>query len=194
MTLKKFSILAIIIISVFSITILAIRSWKEPRTALPDYGGNFTLQSEQGPVSLSDFRGKAVILYFGYTQCPDVCPLSLSIVGQAIRQLPLPQQESVHGIFVSVDPDRDSLKYLKTYSAFFSEHITGVTGDKHQVDKTVQQYGAFYRFVEIKDSAMGYAVDHSALLYLIDKKGELVKTLPHNINPALLTNEITNLL
>lgn len=171
MIIKKFSIITTVIISVLIITIFVGRQLKQPQPGLPEYGGDFTLQSEQGPVSLPDFRGQVVILYFGYTQCPDICPVSLSVVGQAIRQLPLPQQKSVHGIFISVDPDRDTLKYLKTYTSFFSEHITGVSGSKYEIDKIVQQYGAFYRFVELKDSAMGYSVDHSALLYLIDKEG-----------------------
>lgn len=159
-----------------------------------DIGGDFTLMSAAGPVSLSDFRGQPVVLYIGYTYCPDVCPMALSVLGQALRNLPEDQREQVQGLFVSVDPERDSLEHLASYSAFFSPQIIGLTGEKVEVDKVVQQYGAFYRRVEMRDSAMEYAVDHSSRLYLIDKEGNLAAMVSHNTLPDQLTQHLEELL
>lgn len=166
----------------------------EQRILGGNIGGDFTLMSADGPVSLSDFRGQPVVLYIGYTYCPDVCPMALSVLGQALRNLPDDQREQVQGLFVSVDPDRDSLQHLATYSAFFSPQIIGLTGEKSQIDEVVQQYGAFYRRVEMRDSAMEYAVDHSSRLYLIDRAGNLAAMVSHNTSPDQLMQHLEELL
>ncbi len=157
-------------------------------------GGDFTLQSASGPVSLSDFRGKVVVLYIGYASCPDVCPTALAVLSQGFKALSDEQRQQVQGIFVSVDPERDSPEKLAQYTAFFSDHLIGVTGSRAQIDRVVQQYGAFYRRVDLKDSALGYAVDHSSRLYLIDRDGALISTLLHNSTPAELTRNLQALL
>jgi len=157
-------------------------------------GGDFTLTSAQGPVSLSDFRGKVSVLYIGYASCPDVCPTALAVLTQSLKQLDAEEREQVQGIFISVDPERDTPEKLAEYAAFFSPRIIGVTGSQDQIDQVVRQYGAFYRKVEMKDSAMGYAVDHSSRLYLIDREGRLVQTLLHNSSPQELTQGLQTLL
>lgn len=166
----------------------------EQRILGGNIGGDFTLMSADGPVSLSDFRGQPVVLYIGYTYCPDVCPMALSVLGQALRNLPKEQGDQVQGLFVSVDPDRDSLEHLATYSAFFSPQIIGLTGEKSQIDEVVQLYGAFYRRVEMRDSAMEYAVDHSSRLYLIDREGNLAAMVSHSTSPDQLMNHLEELL
>ncbi|RVU31127.1 SCO family protein [Neptunomonas marina] len=157
-------------------------------------GGDFTLQSATGEVSLADFKGKVVALYIGYASCPDVCPTALAVTTQAFNELSETEQQSVAGVFVSVDPDRDTPERLATYVQFFSPLFTGLTGSREAIDQVVKQYGAFYRMVEMKDSAMGYAVDHSSRIYLIDQQGNLVKTLLHNTSPAQVLTEIRALL
>ncbi|SIS59797.1 SCO family protein [Neptunomonas antarctica] len=157
-------------------------------------GGDFTLQSSQGPVSLSDYRGKVVALYIGYASCPDVCPTALAVITQAFKSLETEEKLQVAGLFISVDPDRDTPEKLATYTRFFSPMITGLTADKASLDKVVRQYGAFYRKVEMEDSAMGYAVDHSSRIYLIDTAGKLYKPLLHNSSPVQLMTEIRTLL
>lgn len=162
--------------------------------ALGTLGGDFTLQSAQGPVALEDFRGKVVAMYIGYASCPDVCPTALAVMTQAFRNLPAEQLDKVAGLFVSVDPERDTPEKLAAYAQFFHPNITGVTGSKADIDQVTRQYGAFYRKVEMADSALGYAVDHSSRIYLIDPAGGLAKTLLHNSTPQELTTEITQLL
>jgi protein SCO1/2 len=154
-------------------------------------GGEFELMGNNGPVKLSDFEDdKLVLMFFGYTQCPDVCPLSLTNVARAIKQLSPEQAEQVQAMLVSLDPKRDTPEVLANYVSFFNESFIGVTGTKSQIDDVVKQYGAVYRIVELKDSAMEYGVDHSSRLYLIDKNGELVKLLYHDSKPEEIAQAI----
>jgi len=157
-------------------------------------GGDFTLTSAAGPVSLSDFVGKAVVIYIGYASCPDVCPTALAVLSQSLRNLEPAERERVQGIFISVDPERDTPETLAEYSQFFSPRLIGVTGSRDDIDQVVKQYGAFYRRVEMPDSALGYAVDHSSRLYLVNQEGQLVHTLLHNSSPDELTLHLKQLL
>lgn len=166
-------------------------------TSLPkaiQLGGDFTLQSADGPVSLSDYRGKVVAMYIGYSACPDVCPTALAIMRQAFVSLPPEQQPFVAGLFVSVDPERDTPEKLKTYTQFFHPALTGVTGTKSEIDEVVALYGAFYRRIAMEDSAMGYAVDHSSRIYLIGPQGKLRNTISHNASPSELIEALQALL
>lgn len=157
-------------------------------------GGDFTLQSISGPTSLSDFEGKVSVLYIGYTHCPDVCPTSLAIMSQALKELSEEELEQVQPLFVSVDPERDTPERLAKYSEFFHPKIIGMTGPKKDIDLMVERYGAFYRKVEMEDSAMDYSVDHSSRIYLINKKGQLSQTLTHATMPNDVVAEIRKLL
>ena len=123
-----------------------------------------------------------------------MCPTALAVITQAFKSLTETEKTQVAGLFISVDPERDSPEKLDSYVKFFSPMFTGLTGDKASIDEVVTQYGAFYRKVELKDSAMGYAVDHSSRIYLIDTSGKLYKPLMHNSSPVELLKEIRTLL
>ncbi|TCK02545.1 SCO family protein [Marinobacterium mangrovicola] len=164
------------------------------RISTQQIGGDFTLTSADGPVSLSDFKGDVAVIYIGYASCPDVCPTALAVLSQALNQLDKKQRDQVQGIFISVDPERDTPEKLKTYTRFFSDRLIGLTGSHEEIDKVVRQYGAFYRKVELEDSAMGYAVDHSSRLYLIDRNGDFVGLLNHGVQPAEVKNRLESLL
>ena len=151
------------------------------------------LNSYQGPVSLKALRGKVVALYFGYTQCPDICPTSLGYLNLALSQLTPEELAGFQGLFVSVDPERDSLQRLKEYGEYFNPAILGVTGSVAQIDAVVQQYGAAYRLTET-GSQMGYIVDHSADTYLIDRQGRLSSVLSHGTSPVDVLTELRKLL
>ncbi|MFW1677191.1 SCO family protein [Pontibacter sp. JAM-7] len=167
----------------------------EQRLAMGDQlGGNFTLQSSQGALSLSDLKGKVVMFYIGYASCPDVCPTALAVAAQAIQRLPEPKQKLVTALFMSVDPQRDSPEKLADYTAFFHPDFKGVTGEREQIDQVVRQYGAYYQISKLEDSALDYAVDHSSRLYLIDPQGKLVAALPHTISPTQLAAKVATLL
>ncbi|MDX2504597.1 MAG: SCO family protein [Gammaproteobacteria bacterium] len=161
-------------------------------------GGDFTLQSLAGPVLLKDFRGKVVLLYFGYTMCPDICPTNLAMMSNALMQMDNPVSESsgsepampeenelskVQSIFISVDPQRDTMQRLAEYTQYFHESILGVSGTPEVVREIADRYGAAYQKV-VQDSATNYVVDHSSETYVIDPQGKLVERLPHGALPA----------
>jgi protein SCO1/2 len=134
--------------------------------------GDFTLNSLDGKVSLSDFKGKVVLLYFGYTACPEICPTALTSMGKAMAQLNDNEKQQVQGVFVSVDPERDSLKQLKEYSQHFSQQIMGLTGTKTEVDDIARRY-AINSTRQQKNKNGSYDIDHSSTILLIDKEGQL---------------------
>lgn len=156
-------------------------------------GGEFEFVSHKGPVSLQQLRGKVVALYFGYTQCPDICPTSLGYLNLALGQLSSDELAGFQGLFVSVDPKRDSLQRLKDYGEYFNPAILGVTGSVAQIDAAVERYGAAYRISDT-GSQMGYIVDHSADTYLIDRQGKLRVALPHGTAPLEIVAELRKLL
>ncbi len=134
----------------------------EPPQAVPD----FTLTGAAGPVSLSDFAGQYVFLYFGYTYCPDVCPATLVELAQVRRELG-EEAARVQVIMVSVDPERDTPAHLADYVSHFDDTFVGVTGAKAEIDAAGAPYGLYYERHE-GTAATGYLIDHTARAYLID--------------------------
>ncbi|MCF6210595.1 MAG: SCO family protein [Gammaproteobacteria bacterium] len=149
-------------------------------------GGGFTLQSSTGPVSLEDLRGKVVLLYFGYASCPDVCPLDLYSMAAALDDMDDKTRARVQGIFVSVDPQRDTPEKLAEYTEFLHPNILGLTADEKTLREVATRYGVQYHRVELKGSDLPYAVNHSAATYLIDPEGTLRFIFPHNTPTSVL--------
>jgi protein SCO1/2 len=145
----------------------------------PPTGGDFDLTAADGPFRLSDLRGRVVLIYFGYTACPDICPTNLAIISLALRALKPSELERVEVVFVSVDPERDTPQRIADYVRFFHPRITGVTGTASEVADAAAQYGAAYQRTDQPDSAMGYMVDHSAYTYVVDEDGVLADVLDH---------------
>ena len=152
-------------------------------------GGDFTLRSAQGPLSLHDLRGKVVLLYFGYTMCPDVCPTSLAATARALDLLDGKELARTRVLFVTVDPERDSLEKLAQYTPFFHPAIVGLTGTPQDIARVAKRYGAAYARHDT-GSAGGYAVDHSAFTYVIAPDGTLAATLPHGTAPPEVARAI----
>lgn len=139
-------------------------------------GSDFVLQSADGPVDSKTLRGKVLLIYFGYTHCPDVCPASLAAGGQALNALTPAEQAKVRLMMVSVDPGRDTLQHLKEYTAFFHPQLTGITGSPEEIAALAKAFGAGY----IKQPAKAdgsYAIDHTVSTYVIDREGKLVAVL-----------------
>ena len=140
-------------------------------------GGDFTLISKDGEVSLSDFNGKVVLLFFGYTFCPDVCPIELAKMRGAFNDLSSSEIEQVVGIFISVDTKRDTPEKVSAYASFFHDRIIGLTGSQKQISEVAKLYFVAYQEVDAEGSAMGYTVDHTATTYLIGQDGKVQKLL-----------------
>jgi protein SCO1/2 len=136
----------------------------------PDRVTDFTLTASTGePMSLSDFRGKHVLLYFGYTFCPDVCPTTMNDLRNTVRALG-PQADDVQVLMISVDPERDTVEQLAKYMAAFAPSFIGMTGDKADIDRVASQFGVFFEAHE-GSAATGYLVDHTSIVTLIDPDG-----------------------
>ena len=157
-------------------------------------GGDFTLHSSKGPFSLKDYRGKVVLLYFGYTKCPDVCPTSLSFMTQALNGLDDEELKKTLGVFVSVDPKRDNFELLDEYVAYFHPNLVGITGSEKEIAHAAALYGAQYYEVELEGSAFGYSVNHSAVIYLIGPDGELRFIFPHATPPSVILEAVRHAL
>jgi len=134
--------------------------------------GDFTLTDDNGKIfHLRDHRGKVVLLFFGYTSCPGVCPLTLDKLARARTLLGAASQE-VMTVFVTVDPQRDTSARLKEYLGYFDINAVGLTGTKTQIDEVVHAYNAFYLKVPA-NSALGYTINDTNIVYLIDKQGKV---------------------
>lgn len=145
-------------------------------------GGDFVLQSAAGPVDTKSLRGKVLLVYFGYTNCPDICPASLAAGAQALNSLKPEERQRTRLIMISVDPERDTPVRLKDYVAYFHPAMVGVTGTVAEIAAVAKAYGAGYvRQPTRADGA--YAVDHSADTYVIGPDGRLAQTL-HFAAPA----------
>ena len=156
-------------------------------------GGDFRLDSPDGPVALNDFRGKVVAIYFGYTFCPDVCPTSLVALAQAFTELTPAELDKTKGLFISVDPQRDTLEVLKIYVPYFHPSITGLRGSEAQIAEIATRYGV--RYMKQKANSDGqYPVDQSSFTYLIGPDGKLAASLPHGTLPPEIVAKIRALL
>ena len=152
---------------------------EEVQNPYANVGGDFTLISKDGPVSLVDYRGKVVLLFFGYTLCPDVCPTDLAKMGAALRELSINELNEVQGMFVSIDPERDTRDKVSDYTAFFHENIIGLTGSLDEIGAVAKKYFVVYLKVDQEDSGVGYTIDHSATTYLIGRNGQVVELIRH---------------
>ena len=165
-----------------------------PERALPTAagpaGGEFVLNSASGPVALKDFRGKVVLVYFGYTYCPDICPTSLAATAAGLNLLTPEERGSVAMIFISVDPERDTPARLKEYVEFFDPSMIGVTGTPESIAEIARRYGVFYAKQKVETAGDGYVVDHSADTYVVGPEGQLLGKIAHATPPDQVVTEI----
>ena len=148
-------------------------------------GGPFTLTDATGkPRSDSEFRGKLMIVYFGYTYCPDVCPADLMAITQALDALG-PLADGVQPVFITVDPERDT-KVLGEYVRAFHRSLVGLSGSPEQIRKVANAYKAFY--VKVPGERGGdYSIDHTGVIYLMGRGGEYLGFMPPQTSPERLT-------
>ena len=144
----------------------------------PEIANDFTLMAHHGEeVQLSDFREKIVVLYFGYTYCPDVCPTTLSALSLAMDELTPTEKGQIQVLMVSVDPERDSPEVLADYLAHFDATFLGLTGTEQAISEAAEAFGIFYQKGP-GSVASGYLVDHTATVSVVDKAGHLRLLFP----------------
>lgn len=155
------------------------------------YGRDFRLRDAQGRErSLADFRGKVVLLYFGFTQCPDVCPTALSRAAE-VKKLLGAEGERLQVIFVTIDPERDTPQVIQPYVAAFDPSFLGLYGDAQRTRETAAEFKVFYQKVPTGGS---YTMDHSTLSYVFDPQGRLRLALRHEQNAQDYAQDLQRLL
>lgn len=184
-------------------TLVACDKWSAPKptSALKfnavditgaDYARQLQLKDVDGhPRSLSEFKGKIVFLFFGYTQCPDVCPTTMAELAEVRRRLGV-DASLVQGVFVSVDPARDTPQVLKAYLHSMDPTFLGLTGSQEEIDKVSREFKIFYQKVPTKSGS--YTIDHTAGAYVFDTTGQVRLFARYGMGVDALTADIKQLL
>ncbi len=145
----------------------------------PLIGGDFELVDETGEaVTNATYSDQYRLIYFGYTYCPDICPLSLSVMVDAYDQLAAEVKDEVTPMFITVDPQRDTVEAVKDYVGLFHDDLVGLTGNQQQVEATADTYRVYYQLHE-PDEHGDYLVDHSSFTYLMDENGDYLTHFGH---------------
>jgi protein SCO1/2 len=145
-------------------------------------GGSFTLIDQDGKtITDADFKGRPLLVFFGYTHCPDVCPTTLFELSEVMRALGS-DADKARALFISVDPERDTPAVMKDYLASFDPHLRGATGDLAQVTVAEKAYRVYAKKVPTTNG--DYSMDHTALVYLMDKQGQFVAPFNLKRSPA----------
>lgn len=159
-----------------------------------DFGRRLELTDHNGVRhTLADFRGKLVVLFFGYTHCPDVCPTTLADVAAAFRLMRPEEAARVQVLFVSVDPERDSAELLKQYVPYFHPSFLGLTGTPDEIAAAAREFRIHYRKY-VEPGATDYLVDHTAGSYVLDTEGRLRLFQPFAQPPAEIAHDLGLLL
>jgi len=153
----------------------------------------FHLTDDNGrPVTAQDYRGDVVLLYFGYTHCPDVCPTTLAMLARAIKALG-PAASQVRVLFVSVDPQRDSAALLKRYVGYFGPQFVGLRGNDRALKPLAKRYRISYH-LDPPDQYGNYAVEHSSAVFIFDQKGRARLLADESGNAASISADLARLL
>jgi protein SCO1/2 len=158
-----------------------------------DYAKDFTLTDHNGKLrTLADFKGKAVVVFFGYTQCPDVCPTTMAEMAGVMKELG-PLADKVQVLFITVDPERDTPELLSKYVPAFDPRFIGLTGDKAATEKVAKEFKVFYQKVPGKQPG-SYTMDHTAGSYVFDPQGRIRLFIRHGQGPEPIAHDLKLLL
>lgn len=153
-------------------------------------GGPFTMTDHTGKqVTEKDFRGRYMLIFFGFTNCPDICPAELQVMSAAMDELGL-KAEKVVPVFVSVDPKRDTVERVASYVSNFHKDMVGLTGTREQVEKMAKAFRIYYAEVKDESTGDGYSVDHSSVAYLMGPEGEYLAHFSFGTKPAEMASRI----
>ena len=162
----------------------------ENQDALP--GGHFVLRKQDGTVFDSKISNKLMLIYFGFTYCPDVCPTTLIKMADVIDRLG-DESDNVNSIFISIDPERDKEEVIKDYVSAFHDEIIGLTGSEEQISNVAKDWGVYYQKEDIEGSE-DYTVNHLDIIFLANANGEYVDFFPPKIQSALIVEKVRNII
>ena len=166
---------------VIAFAMVCISGCQQARDPKLPAGADFVLQTADGPLDSKNLRGKVLLVYFGYTNCPDICPASLAAGGQALKALKAEERSKVRLLMISVDPERDTPELLKGYISNVTDRVTGITGDPAKVAELAKAWGVYWKKVPTSDGS--YTMDHTALVFLLNSKGQFHGTIAYGENP-----------
>lgn len=172
------------------------RSGEVTTSGVADIGGAYTLINQDGQtVTEQDFLGAPQLIYFGFSYCPDICPTALQRLGASLDMMGR-DAEKFQPIFITIDPQRDTASDLKLYVSAngFPDNLIGLTGSQEQVDAAVAAYRVYAKRVDDPQSAGGYAMDHSSIVYLMDKDGKFVTLFTDSNTPAEISARLKKFL
>jgi protein SCO1/2 len=157
-------------------------------------GGPFSLIDHNGRrVTDKDFRGRYMLVYFGFTYCPDVCPSGLQVIAAALQKLGN-KADRITPIFITVDPERDTPAQLSEYVKSFDPRLVGLTGTPPEVDAAAKAYRVYYKKVQDEKSTAGYTFDHTSIIYLMDPQGTYVTHFSHTTGVDTLAERLAKVL
>jgi len=162
------------------------------RSGIAKIGGPFTLTDHNGVSRTEmDYRGKYLLVYFGFTFCPDVCPTALQIMTVALTKLGK-KADLIQPVFITIDPERDTESVLKEYISNFHPNFIGLTGKPEQIRKAAQTYRVYFRKAEPKNSksSKDYLMDHSSIIFLMSKKGQYLTHFSHKTTPSQMAAKL----
>ncbi len=191
----QFLLGAMVVLGIGGLAFARLRPYSFHGTVIqsPQPAPGFELQGSNGQrIGLEDYRGKLVLLFFGYTYCPDVCPTTLAELAQAMKLLG-PKAEQVQVIMISLDPERDTPERLAQYVAHFSPAFLGATGTGDEIAVVATLYGIFFAKGE-GTRATGYSVDHTASVMVIDETGHLKLVFPYGTPAEDIADDLDYLL
>jgi protein SCO1/2 len=161
----------------FGVVLIVAGRLSSPVAKIAAIGGPFKLTDQNGQVVTDqDLKGHPFLVFFGFTHCPDVCPTTLFEVSEVLRALG-PDADRTRALFVTVDPERDTPRVMKDYLSSFDPHLSGLTGDPAEIAAVAKAYRVYFKKVPQEDG--GYTLDHTAIVYLMDKTGRFVS--PFNL-------------
>ena len=159
----------------FGVVLIVAGRLSSPVAQIAAIGGPFKLTDQNGKVvTEQDLKGHPFLVFFGFTHCPDVCPTTLFEVSEVMRALG-PDAERTRALFITVDPERDTPAVMKDYLSSFDPHLSGLTGDPAEIAAVAKAYRVYFKKVPLEEG--GYTMDHTAIVYLMDKTGRFVAPL-----------------
>jgi protein SCO1/2 len=191
--MKKFTFLFLILICLFSCQKTQDESFIGTDISSVHMNTSFKLRDFNGRLrTLEDFKGKVVVLFFGFTHCPDICPTTMTDLKKTMNLLK-DKASGVQVIFITLDPARDTEDVLKKFIPTFNSSFLGLTGSESEIDKVTTQFKIFYKKVN-DGSKAGYTIDHSAGLYVIDKNGKVKLHLSYGEKPEDIASDLEKLI
>jgi len=156
--------------------------------AIAAVGGPFALEDQNGqPFTDKDMKGRPYLVFFGFTHCPDICPTTLFDLSQVLRKLG-PDADRTGTVFITVDPNRDTPAVMKDYLSNFDPHLRGLTGDQAAVDQAIKNYRVYAKKVPLDNG--DYTMDHTAVVYLMDKDGHFVAPFDLKRSPEAAATDL----